>query len=787
MIISLSSFSICSFSIKCIKALSSSTNHESLVNMIKNVLNSFDCKIKTCQSFKGEFWIITRNSLKSSAEEPRKMIDQGKVTKISALGILSLIFVKNLAINGEILRLSCAVFGNFSVLHQDRSLAATFRTLDGVDEQSCKSNCIMNHQCKSININEDESICELNFRSDQDPKDTIQTYYRQKWKYLSTNYTETLIGRNCKTFGKCSNGYKCYDTCSCPGYQCVDECATGTHNCHQNAKCSNSVGSFSCQCNQGFQGNGSICKDIDECKENLQNCIISQICQNSTGSYSCFAFHRYFGKTKSWLGISNIAYNKASSQSSTDDPGILSSVANDGNRIVRENLCIITLKQWKPWWRVNLNRKAAVKGIIVIFQYIFGGVLHSVSVGNDYSNGGMNNRLCVENVTIEYRKLRMLVCQTTLYGQYVTVFTYRYARLRVCEVEVYEANVAYSGTINESKTVTIDGTTLDSFSTYGNTTGQIRSLTPSSEAIGKSWWSVDLRRKASVNIIVLKVGFYWENPLPFNISVGDWVSRFRNVNQFCVTDGHVNKNGTKTFQCPKPLVGRYVTIFANRTTTLQICDVHVYEGFYSCNDWFAFGERRNGIYTILDEHNAAFNVYCDMTSEKNSSWTLVASYSLENLEYFKTVPFYFDRPLNENNFQWGMYRQQKSKMMKLITVSSNWRFTCSFPDYGIDYRDYLRVNTTQLNPLTYKGTGNHAIVEFLNIRGQSAEDISIPFWQQDHAILHTDSSQPEYPGAFKLESVSSEDNFGYYDNCNSKFRCTERQNSTTQLWFGGLR
>ena len=144
-----------------------------------------------------------------------------------------------------------------------------------------------------------------------------------------------------------------------------------------------------------------------------------------------------------FIGISNIAYNKTSSQSSTEDPGKLFSMANDGNRIVHGNLCIITLKQWKPWWRVDLDREAAVKGIIVIFEDIYDGVVHSVSVGNDYSNGGMNNRLCVENVTIEDRQLHMLVCQTTLYGQYVTVFTYRQARLKVCEVEVYEGKYCY--------------------------------------------------------------------------------------------------------------------------------------------------------------------------------------------------------------------------------------------------------------------------------------------------------------------------------------------------------
>ena len=39
----------------------------------------------------------------------------------------------------------------------------------------------------------------------------------------------------------------------------VDECATNTDNCDINAKCENTIGSFTCSCNIGFQGNGEIC------------------------------------------------------------------------------------------------------------------------------------------------------------------------------------------------------------------------------------------------------------------------------------------------------------------------------------------------------------------------------------------------------------------------------------------------------------------------------------------------------------------------------------------------
>ena len=40
----------------------------------------------------------------------------------------------------------------------------------------------------------------------------------------------------------------------------LDECQNdNTHNCHQNAICNNTIGSFDCYCKAGFTGNGKSC------------------------------------------------------------------------------------------------------------------------------------------------------------------------------------------------------------------------------------------------------------------------------------------------------------------------------------------------------------------------------------------------------------------------------------------------------------------------------------------------------------------------------------------------
>ena len=96
----------------------------------------------------------------------------------------------------------------------------------------------------------------------------------------------------------------------------VDECTLNLHNCHEQATCTNTLGSYSCACNTGWTGDGYICEgtfveqsffisflcsfllitrtktstyasDVNECTLNLHNCHEQATCANTLGSYSC--------------------------------------------------------------------------------------------------------------------------------------------------------------------------------------------------------------------------------------------------------------------------------------------------------------------------------------------------------------------------------------------------------------------------------------------------------------------------------------------------------------------
>ncbi|KAG5208842.1 hypothetical protein JEQ12_016407 [Ovis aries] len=137
--------------------------------------------------------------------------------------------------------------------------------------------------------------------------------------------------RSCPEHSTCHNSVGSY-SCGCnPGFQSrsgrksfqgrgemcedVDECAN-PRSCPEHSTCHNSLGNYSCVCNPGyisrsgkksFQGPGETCQDVDECA-NPRSCPEHSTCHNSLGNYSCVCNSGYISRSgkKSFQGPGEI-------------------------------------------------------------------------------------------------------------------------------------------------------------------------------------------------------------------------------------------------------------------------------------------------------------------------------------------------------------------------------------------------------------------------------------------------------------------------------------------------
>ncbi|KAL5481924.1 hypothetical protein EMCRGX_G022199 [Ephydatia muelleri] len=71
----------------------------------------------------------------------------------------------------------------------------------------------------------------------------------------------------------------------------INECTLGVSGCNQ--ICTNTIGSYICSCNLGYQisSNNRTCQDINECSLGTSGC--AQICTNTIGSYVCSCYPGY--------------------------------------------------------------------------------------------------------------------------------------------------------------------------------------------------------------------------------------------------------------------------------------------------------------------------------------------------------------------------------------------------------------------------------------------------------------------------------------------------------------
>ncbi|XP_074858282.1 hemicentin-1 isoform X3 [Carettochelys insculpta] len=130
----------------------------------------------------------------------------------------------------------------------------------------------------------------------------IGTYYCSCPRGL----TISADGRTCQDIDECAlGGHTCHAAQECENiigaYRCVVRCGIGfrrtsdglscqdvnecqeSNSCHQ--RCFNTIGSFHCGCDPGYQLKGRKCLDVNECRQHV--CRPDQQCKNTRGGYKC--------------------------------------------------------------------------------------------------------------------------------------------------------------------------------------------------------------------------------------------------------------------------------------------------------------------------------------------------------------------------------------------------------------------------------------------------------------------------------------------------------------------
>ncbi|XP_065845268.1 uncharacterized protein [Oscarella lobularis] len=120
-----------------------------------------------------------------------------------------------------------------------------------------------------------------------------------EWTFISAGRSDECLVENVT----CNESSVCVTTwegvrCNCPtgAMRCddVNECFSHIDNCHPDASCTDTLGSFTCTCRSGYVGDGIVCADVNECTFD-DDCHQYASCHNTPGSFECVCMVGFSG------------------------------------------------------------------------------------------------------------------------------------------------------------------------------------------------------------------------------------------------------------------------------------------------------------------------------------------------------------------------------------------------------------------------------------------------------------------------------------------------------------